>query len=211
MRQSISITIVFLTIWAWFGGIAELAAQENSPQHHSSAITTSDPDVPLDELVLQLKPMTAEELQAEGEGWFKLLKAAVLELNQAKLEVKRQNIIIKESATVDGVQKHPAGQVEADQAENEKDQTLEHITQLRETRTELVDRLALVLDELNHKIGLTEDGKEKEEVLSYRHYIKSVHGISVDVSDTKSTWKTLVSWLESKEGEIGRASCRERV
>ena len=200
MRQSISITIVFLTIWAWFGGIAELAAQENSPQHHSSAITTSDPDVPLDELVLQLKPMTAEELQAEGEGWFKLLKAAVLELNQAKLEVKRQNIIIKESATVDGVQKHPAGQVEADQAESEKDQTLEHITQLRETRTELVDRLALVLDELNHKIGLTEDGKEKEEVLSYRHYIKSVHGISVDVSDTKSTWKTLVSWLESKEG-----------
>jgi len=90
--------------------------------------------------------------------------------------------------------------VEADQAENEKDQTLEHITQLRETRTELVDRLALVLDELNHKIGLTDDGKEKEEVLSYRHYIKSVHGISVDVSDTKSTWKTLVSWLESKEG-----------
>jgi len=200
MKLSIPVTIAFITLWAWFGGIVELTAQESSPQHHASATTTSDPDVPLDELELQLRPMTAEELRVEGEGWFELLKAAVVELNQAKLEVKRQNIIIEESATVDGAQKHPAGQAEADQAEGEKDKTLDHITQLREIRTELIDRLNLVLNELNHKIGKTDDGKEKEEVQSYRHYIKSVGGISVDVTDTKSTWKTLVSWLESKEG-----------
>ena len=200
MKSSIPIAIAILVIWAWFGGIAELTAQEDSPQHHASAITTGDPDVPLDELELQLKPMTAEDLRIEGEGWFELLRNAVFELNQFKLEVKRQNIIIQESATGDGAQKHPAGQVESDQAESEKDDALEHITQLRETRTELIDRLTLVLKELNHKIGLTDDGKEKEEVLSYRHYINSVGGISVDVTDAKSTWKTLVSWVGSKEG-----------
>ena len=74
--------IAIVVIWAWFGGIAELTAQEDCPQYHASAITTGDPDVPLDELELQLKPMTAEELRIEGEGWFELLRKAVFELNQ---------------------------------------------------------------------------------------------------------------------------------
>lgn len=200
MRPAILTTIVFLTIGAWSGGVDELTAQEISSQHHAPATTTSDRNVPLDELELLLVPMTAEELRAESEGWFELLRSAVLELSQAKLEVKRQNIIISESAAADGEQKHSAGQADTERAESEKDKALDHITQLRETRTELIDRLALVLDELNEKIGLTDDGKEKEEVLGYRHYIKSVDGISVDVADTKSTWKTLTSWLESKEG-----------
>ena len=103
-----------------------------------------------------------------------LLKKTVIELNRAKLEVKRQNIIIEESSYKQEQASHREDKVALEKTSGDKDKTLDQIAQLREKRTELVDRLSLVLDEQTKKLGLTDDGKELEEVFHYRHYIKSV-------------------------------------
>jgi hypothetical protein len=40
---------------------------------HAGAITTADPDIPLDELKLRLVPLTRDELKVEADAWQKLL------------------------------------------------------------------------------------------------------------------------------------------
>lgn len=200
IRTILNFSIAILLSGALFAGVTELRAAEKSPPHHRVAKTTADPEVPLDELELLLNPMTADQLWDESEGWFKLLQGAVLNLNQARLEVKRDNDVIKESGYKDDGKEQAVNQAELDTAEAAKDEDLERINQLREKRTQLVDRLSLVLNELNSKIGLTAEGKERDEILVYRNYMSAVGGIKVDVSDTRSTWKTIVSWANSKEG-----------
>jgi len=193
-------SIAILLVGILFAETSVLEAAEKPSPNYELAKTTSDPAIPLDELELLLNPMTAEQLWNESEGWFRLLQDAVFNLNQARLEVKRDNDVIKESANKDDGKEHPVNQAEVDTAEAAKDEDLERISQLREKRTQLVDRLTLVLDEINSKIGMTTEGKERDEILVFRNYMSAVGGIKVDVSDTKSTWKTIVSWVNSKEG-----------
>jgi len=167
-----------------------------------SAATSTNPQIPLDELKIKLAPMTSEELFAEADAWFASLKATMHELSSAKLEVKKENIVL-ESATqpADNAEsgKEPAS---TEKASADKEVSLEKIATIREHRTVLIDRLSAVLDEITHKIGHTAEGKEKDEVLTYRRYIKTVGGIKVDVSDTKSATATIISWATSKEGGI---------
>jgi len=186
-------------------------------KHHLLAVTTGNPQIPLDELKIELAPMSSEELFAEADAWFGLLKKNIQKLSRIKLEVMKENIVLEKttqaaepaenSKATAAPQQLPGNQDapldEATQkASDDKDQSLEKIATIREQRTELIDRLSAVLGELTHKIGHTTEGKEKEEVLVYRRYIKSVGGIQVDVSDTKSARATIISWLTSKEGGI---------
>lgn len=157
----------------------------------------------MDELKVKLKPLTQEDLFAEAIAWFELLKSNIRELSTAKLEVKADNTILKSASYTP----KPAGEKGSDStltqaASADKNESLEKIATIREHRTVLIDRLGAVLDEITHKIGHSDEGKEKEEVLVYRRYIKSVGGIQIDVSDTKSTRATIISWLKSKEGGI---------
>ena len=55
------------------------------------ATTIADPAVPVDELALLVKPLTAEELQVEAGAWMELLQAKVREASLAELAVKQKN------------------------------------------------------------------------------------------------------------------------
>lgn len=68
---------------------------------------------------------------------------------------------------------------------------VERVTELRDQRAALADRLDVVLDELEAKGG---------EVDAYRKYIAAVSGVDIDVSDTSATWTTIVGWLNSEQG-----------
>ena len=169
-------------------------------KHHLSAATADDPQIPLDELKIKLVPMTSKELFVEADAWFALLRANIHKLSRAKLEVKKENIVLETATGPDGSAATSEESATEKKVSDDKDKSLEKIAAIRELRTGLVDRLNAVLDELTHKIGHTDDGKESEEVYTYRRYIKSVGGIEVDVSDTTSARKTIISWLTSKEG-----------
>ena len=83
-----------------------------------------------------------------------------------------------------------------------KTKILDAVTTLRAERTALIDRLGVVLDELNTKLGKTPDGKDNEVVVPYRLYMNSVSGIKVDVSDKEAAWATVLGWAKSSEGGL---------
>lgn len=194
--------IVVILVCSMFCFYVDSASAQANPsaRHHPAAVTTGDPSIPLDELELMLKPMKADEIEVEAEAWFKLLRESVYQLNQAKLDLKRQDVDINESVSAQGQNVNRAESDESGQQGPVKDEALDHIAAIREQRTGLIDRLSLVLDAYTKKAGLTDQKKEQEAVLAYRNYIKVNHGLDVDVSDTRSAWSTLIKWFQSKEG-----------
>ena len=53
-----------------------------------TAVTTADPEIPLDELGLKLKPLKRAELKVEADGWLGVLEAKVKEISTAEIAVK---------------------------------------------------------------------------------------------------------------------------
>ena len=72
-----------------------------------------------------------------------------------------------------------------------KVQLVEYSTKLVSDRTGIIDRLKIVLDEIDLEGGDTK---------APRAYISAVSGLKVDASDYASTATRLKSWLESDEG-----------
>jgi small conductance mechanosensitive channel len=58
------------------------------------------------------------------------------------------------------------------------------------------------LKNINEKIGTDENGKELEKVLPYRRYINTVSGISLEVADAHTAWKSIFGWVMSEEGGL---------
>lgn len=80
-----------------------------------------------------------------------------------------------------------------------KQQLLDHLNEHRTYRTEMIDRLNLVLDELEAKTGET-DSAMTTKISQYRLYIHSAQGIAVDIKDASSTWAAVKGWVASEEG-----------
>lgn len=70
---------------------------------------------------------------------------------------------------------------------------LDHLTELRDERTALIDRMRVVLDEIDRKGGETDE---------YRDYLVAVSGIRVESDDLESLWATVYGWLTSQQGGI---------
>jgi len=63
-------------------------------------VTTEDPAVPVEELVLLLKPLTKPQLLIEADAWQGLLQTKVEEIVVAEIAVKRQNKAIEDAARI---------------------------------------------------------------------------------------------------------------
>ncbi|NEP14888.1 MAG: mechanosensitive ion channel [Symploca sp. SIO2C1] len=60
----------------------------------NAATTTENPDIPVDELELLVKPLTLEKLQNEAAAWMLILEAKAQEISEAEIAVKRENVSI---------------------------------------------------------------------------------------------------------------------
>ncbi|MCA9428941.1 MAG: mechanosensitive ion channel family protein [Candidatus Omnitrophica bacterium] len=147
--------------------------------------TTSNPDIPVAELEWRLKPLTAEDLGFEADGWQGLVKQKVEEIADTNIAILKKNEEMEEAE---------AGS--SDQRQTEKTNLLERLAQLTEERTMLLDRANLVVDELERK------GGDEAKVERYRTYMKAASGVKVDVSDTEALWSATKGWITSKEGGL---------
>jgi small conductance mechanosensitive channel len=171
-----------------------------------TATSVENPDISPENLNLMVRHMTSDELFVEADGWLSLLKVAAKKVYATKLSVKEINEEIaalkaKDNNKTSGDELE-AIQEEITQAEKEKDTLLDVLTKQRSQREIMVSRLNTVLKNINEKIGLDENGKELAKVLPYRRYIDTVGGITLEVTDTKSAWKTIYGWVMSDEGGI---------
>ncbi len=208
MHYSFSKRAILFCILLWSVSWTAANADTSSPVKKPMAVTTADQKIPLDELELLLEPMVKDELFVEADGWLELLKSAVRDVNKKELEVKKKNIEIEAAKEkIEQTESSPGKAETREQAQVEaksedKSETVDEVAELRDIRTAQIDRLNVVLNEINDKIGMNLEGGEKEEVQPYRLYIDAVSGIKVDVTDTQAALATIMNWLISEEGGI---------
>ncbi len=76
------------------------ADEKQEAEDKYEAATIDDPLIPVDELALLVKPLTAAELEAEADAWMQLLRAKTFETSQAELAVKYKNKAIDKAEYV---------------------------------------------------------------------------------------------------------------
>ena len=171
-----------------------------------SPVTTQDPNIPLDQFELKLGAMTADELFIEADGWLKLLQADAQKVYAKKLEIKIKNEKIEdvkeESDKEQSVKEENVTDAKIDNQQEAKDDLLLELTKLRDIRMEKEHKLNAILGEINERIGLDDKGREQEKVKPYRRYLKSVSGVTEDITDTKTFVKSATTWLFSDEGGV---------
>ena len=159
-------------------------------------LTTEEPDIPLDQFELKLGALTGDELFVEADGWLKMLQEDATKVYDKKLEIKIKNEKIADQKEKNTTESNISVHKEA------KDDLLSALTILRDVRVEKEHKLNAILMEINERIGLDDKGMEQEKVLPYRRYLKSVSGISEEITDPKSFMKSLTTWTFSEEGGI---------
>lgn len=171
----------------------------------AASATTANPANKVDELNWMVKPLTQAELVVEADAWLQLVKDKTRQISDAEIALIRQRQQINhakkvESATKERDQKGVQSPARSQQAEkstekNEeaKEKTVLSLNKLRDQRAVLVESLKTVLTELERKGG---DPK------TYHTYLKAISGITVDVTDTSTTWLTIVGWFKSDQGGV---------
>ncbi|NET56416.1 MAG: mechanosensitive ion channel protein, partial [Symploca sp. SIO2E6] len=102
--------------------VEEVQEVEPAQGDPSAAVTTENPDIPVDELELLVKPLTLEKLENEAAGWMLLLETKALEISEAEIAVKRQNVSIKQQEeAVSQLEKAKEALQEAEEAQAKAD------------------------------------------------------------------------------------------
>jgi small conductance mechanosensitive channel len=74
---------------------ALLGAAKDTEIHADMATTTANPDIPIEELDLLLRPLTRTELEIETLGWLTLLKDKISEISEAEIGAKHKRLELK--------------------------------------------------------------------------------------------------------------------
>ena len=148
------------------------ATEEPAAESEPSAVTTADPEIPGDHLLLLLEPLTKDELLVEVKAWQGLLKAKIQEISDREIEGRK------------------AIGTDADTPEARKTH-LEGIGTLREEKNVLSAKFASVVDAYEEKGG---------DPAEFRQYALATMGMQVDLSDGTAVWSAVSNWLGSETG-----------
>ncbi len=175
-KKHFSIVFMLLVVSFFTSGTF---GQESEQKY--AATTISDPQVPVDDLELLLKPLIKSELIAEAEAWLQLLKSKVREISTAEIQMRQKSREIDEK------------EAEIELQTKAKEHLLVNINKLREEQTALIDRFNVVLTALKDKGG---------EIEEYEKYVAAVSGLSVDLKDVGAFRIIVWGWLKSGEGGL---------
>jgi small conductance mechanosensitive channel len=174
--------------------------QEAEPKY--TATTTADPQVPVEDLELLLKPLTKTELIAEIEEWLQLLRSKVSQISTAEIQTHQKSREIEQKKAADSSVENANGPQQgiegAAEAEIElqtkaKEQLLVNITKLREEQAALIERFNVVLSALKDKGGDVEE---------YEKYVAAVSGLGVNIQDVSAFRIIVWGWLKSPKGGL---------
>ena len=76
--------LVFTLLVFGLTGASYSAEKEETPE----PVTTANPEIPVDELDLLLRPLTRTELEVETTGWLALLQEKIAEISEAEIGAK---------------------------------------------------------------------------------------------------------------------------
>ena len=88
--------IVCMLFIVWFS--ASVSLSQEAEQKYT-ATTISDPQIPVGDLELLLKPLTKSELIVEAEAWLQLLKSKVSQISAAEIQMRQKSREIDQKET----------------------------------------------------------------------------------------------------------------
>ena len=88
LTQRKNLFIVCMLFIVWFLASGSFS-QEAEPKY--TATTISDPQIPVGDLELLLKPLTKSELTVEAEAWRQLLKSKVSQISEAEILMRQKS------------------------------------------------------------------------------------------------------------------------
>jgi len=133
IRQRVWITLTTALCILLIGAFSSSFAGEGEAKLKPVAVTTIDPEVPVEELVLMIKPLTKQELLVEAEAWQALLKEIVIEISKAEIVVKRQNREIEKSKQIQEKAEEAKEQLEEVKAKAEEVKVSGDAVKIQET------------------------------------------------------------------------------
>ena len=101
--------LISMALWLLAVGLCDspIAGEENP-----AAVTTADPQIPVEELELILKAYTKDELMVEADGWQRPLRTKLAEIGTAEIAVKRQNRGIEKAKEIQAQAQEAQAQLE---------------------------------------------------------------------------------------------------
>ncbi|MFB2938512.1 mechanosensitive ion channel domain-containing protein [Aerosakkonemataceae cyanobacterium BLCC-F154] len=179
---------------------AQKGAKEDSPEYKKATEQLEKADAAIEKLLKEfgvnqtdktkqssqdLNKATAalENTEIENNSAEKVAGLPGVVNNEQQLQQKEQQL----EKTQEKLEKSAEIEAEA------KNQLVTTVTELQGQQTALIDRLNVVLDELEKKGG---DPKP------YRQYIQAISTVEVDTKDTEGLGLRLVSWAQSSEGGL---------
>lgn len=152
---------------------SEASEPESEPLE---ALTTDDPEIPINQLEIRLTPLVQAQLEVEAEAWFVLLQEKAQEISDLELSIQRN-----------------AGEAIGGDVDNQREQEVVASTELKVDQDNLISRLNAVLNALDDKGGDT---------TTYRQYMGAVSGLDFDITDAEGLGLRFTTWLQSEEGGI---------
>jgi small conductance mechanosensitive channel len=208
---SLSFAVLLSIIILQGSAFCQEKAAGDANESSAAKATTVDPEIPLDQLKVAVKPLTRAELESEVKGWFQLLRDNAGAIAESQLEVKetaQEEAAAEEAAAEAAAATDAAGgeTAEAETADAEvavvetavaeaeaeqNQQMIDALVELKQNHNTIIAQLEVVLESFEEKGGNVEE---------YRQYILSQSGVEIDTSDAGATWIAIKSWLTSDEG-----------
>ena len=133
------------------------------------AVTASDPEIPVDELSIMLKPLTVDELKAEAQAWMDLLQEKTRQTSLAELAIKQKNKAIDRAEEVqEAIEDTQDALEEVEDASQEAKNTgsvesAEEVQALAEEAREAVEQtVGTIEDAVETRIQVAQDGAVEE-------------------------------------------------
>jgi small conductance mechanosensitive channel len=176
------------------------------------ATTISDPQIPVGDLELLLKPLTKSELIVEAEAWLQLLKSKVSQISAAEIQMRQKAREIDQKE--EEIEKKIEQIEETEKQVEEKEKVAAEAEKEIEEKVEAIDQAESEIDEITIQTqaeleskpeeelsSLAEDLQEKtEEVIEAREKVKDT------VEEIAQTDMELTEKVNGAEGQ--RRRCR---
>ena len=168
LKQKKHFTIVCMLFIVWFFALVSFS-QEADPNY--TATTISDPQIPVGDLELLLKPLTKSELIVEAEAWLQLLKSKVSQISAVEIQMRqksreidqKQEEIEKKIEQIENTEKEAEEKAETLVGDiRESEQKVEAEKEIQE-KVEAIDQTKSEIEEITTKTQAELETKQEEE------------------------------------------------
>lgn len=180
--RSIAIaTILLLTLAGPL--VAQAATDKPVKEKDYVPVTTINPAIPTDQLLIMVKPLTKTELEGEAKAWFELLRSKARQISAVQLGVKKTNEAM-------GADDQQAAKENLKQAQAVKEKAEEEAKQAEEKITEAAKK----------ELGI--EGEKKQEPEPPKPEEKEVDIAKNEPSDTKGKLLADVNTLQDERASL---------